>query len=351
MKLLRHNSSSAKAAFTMIEIAMALAIIGFALVAIIGILPQGIDVQKDNRRETIINQDANYFVEAIRGGARGLDDLTNYVTAITNYWTFYPTNGSTTIGQDTYTNASFAALALPNSGFNVTSISPIYKDFRLISGQRIVGILSTPKYVPAPDGSGFYSNNIVAYVRAISGSAFEKPPQANDLILGSAFSYRMVSEIVPYGTRANVSYDTSWTNYAEVNVTVTAVNRSTLINRVAEWVKAIRGKAVSNPTLTNYLDPAIVINANLVQERVNRSFVASLLHANMYEARLFFRWPLLPGKDSNGIQNVGNGRQTYRLTMSGSLQPTTAPTVPEVPLYILRSQLFTNLVPYYTNSL
>ena len=80
------DSSSA---FTMIEIAISLAVIGFALVAIIGILPTGMQVQKDNRQETIINQDASVWMDAIRSGARGYDDLTNYVLAITNTVTFF----------------------------------------------------------------------------------------------------------------------------------------------------------------------------------------------------------------------------------------------------------------------
>ena len=71
----------------MVEIAICLAIIGMALVAIIGVLPLGMNVQRDNREETVINQDATVFLEAIRNGARGLNDLTNYVYAITNYWT------------------------------------------------------------------------------------------------------------------------------------------------------------------------------------------------------------------------------------------------------------------------
>ena len=37
--------------FTMIEIAIALGVIGFALVAIMGILPLGLTVQRDNRFE------------------------------------------------------------------------------------------------------------------------------------------------------------------------------------------------------------------------------------------------------------------------------------------------------------
>ena len=76
-------------AFTMIEIAISLAVIGFALVAILGVLPLGMNVQKENREETIINQDATVFLNAIRNGARGMDDLTNYVMAITNYQTRY----------------------------------------------------------------------------------------------------------------------------------------------------------------------------------------------------------------------------------------------------------------------
>jgi type II secretory pathway pseudopilin PulG len=70
--------------FTLVEIALCLAIIGFGLVAIIGVLPAGLNVQKENRDETIINHEASMWVEAIRNGARGLDDLTNYVIAITN---------------------------------------------------------------------------------------------------------------------------------------------------------------------------------------------------------------------------------------------------------------------------
>ena len=84
------RTGNCESGFTMVEIAICLAIIGFALVAIIGVLPIGMNTQRDNREETIINQDATVFIEAIRNGAQGLDDLTNYVYAITNYWTIYP---------------------------------------------------------------------------------------------------------------------------------------------------------------------------------------------------------------------------------------------------------------------
>lgn len=83
--------ASRMAAFTMMEIAICLAIIGIALVAIIGVLPIGMNVQQDNRQQTIIAQDASVLTDAIRNGQLGLDDLTNYVYAISNYWAEYDT--------------------------------------------------------------------------------------------------------------------------------------------------------------------------------------------------------------------------------------------------------------------
>lgn len=62
------NASRAQAAFTMVEIAICLGVIAIALVAILGVLPTGTRVQKDNREETIVEQDAKYILEAIRGG-------------------------------------------------------------------------------------------------------------------------------------------------------------------------------------------------------------------------------------------------------------------------------------------
>jgi len=57
--------------FTMVEIALCIGIIGFALVAIIGVLPAGLQVQRDNREETIINNDVKVLLEAMRGGGKG----------------------------------------------------------------------------------------------------------------------------------------------------------------------------------------------------------------------------------------------------------------------------------------
>ena len=171
-------------AFTMIEIAICLAIIGFALVAIIGVLPYGMNTQRDNREETVINQDATVLLEAIRSGTHGADDLTNYVYAVVN--TGAPQVGyfnPTLAGQMNFT----PAVAYPSLNWKST----------LTSGTNIVGLMSTPEYV-----NGF-SNHIIAYVRSISGLAAEKPPQDNNIMVGDTFSYRV------YCVNAAVAYDTN----------------------------------------------------------------------------------------------------------------------------------------------
>jgi type II secretory pathway pseudopilin PulG len=240
----------------MIEIAISLAIIGFALVAIIGVLPIGMNVQKDNREETIINQDATVLMDAIRSGAQGLDDLTNYVFAITNTATEYTATMKPVLGRG---NPKQYGYTRTNSSLNGFPMSPEYP---LANGFRIVGLLSTPKYVPLRSTGGLVSNNVVAYVRSMSGAAYEKYPQSNPDVQDLAFSYRMTSEVVPYGTNY---YDPSWT--------------------AAD---------------TNY--------ANVVNN----------LNANLHDVRLTFRWPLR----SRG--QLGLGGQAFRTLVGGQLQMTNA---------------------------
>jgi type II secretory pathway pseudopilin PulG len=178
-----------RSAFTLIEIAISLAVIAFALVAIIGVLPIGLGVQRDNRQETIINQDASVFMDAIRNGQRGLDDLTNYVFAITNFVTTFDANGV-----NPSTN---------KQGYTFTSSTP--PGFPLTNGARIVGLLSTPRMIPW--GNNIYSNYVVAYVHSISGPANEKFPQTNRDVQDLALSYRMIPELSPYA-----EYAPDWTN-------------------------------------------------------------------------------------------------------------------------------------------
>jgi type II secretory pathway pseudopilin PulG len=180
----------AKAGFTLVEIALSLAIIGFALVAIIGVLPTGLNVQRDNREETIIVHEANYFMDAIRNGARGLDDLTNSIIRIRNDWTTYNTNSPTwskvESDYDEYTKTSF----------HVTSSTPPPAEFKLTDGYRILGLLVRPKFQYLGAAS-VRSNHVVAYMHALSGAASEKFPVDNTNVLDLAFNYRMIVEVYP----------------------------------------------------------------------------------------------------------------------------------------------------------
>jgi hypothetical protein len=253
----------------MVEIAISLAVIGFALVAIIGILPSGMEVQKENRHETIIVQDQSMLMNAIRGGARGLDDLTNYVFAITNY-------------QWTYNITSTATNPISYSPVGYTSTTP--PEFPLTNGFRIVGLLSTPRFSIAPKGYT-YSNYVVAFVRSMSGPAFEKFPQQDATVQELGLRYRLICEVVPYAY-----YDPDWINYTAY----------TNVANPGDW-----------------------------QRRSNYWAIARTLRTNLYDVRLTFRWPLLP--DGSG----GGGRQTFRTLVSGHLLGPTNEVGLQAPPYSL----------------
>jgi len=160
------------AAFTMVEVAISLGVIAIALVAILGVLPTGVRVQRDNREDTILNQEGVFWLEAIRSGSHGLDYLTNYVDMI-----------SVRLGN------SSKPTVFPGQGFPVPS-NAIPGD-PLTNGHQIISWLTTPKYVL--DTTGTITNRVSALVRAITGSAMEKSKSARDM----AFAYQLTSEVVP----------------------------------------------------------------------------------------------------------------------------------------------------------
>ncbi len=161
MNLLRPAAAPrrSESAFTMVEIALSLAIVAFAMVAILGVLPTGLRVQKDNREDTIINADGAYILEAIRSGNDRLGLLTNVYFLSLNF-----KNGDRTV--------------VPND--------PGDPD---LTGQTLLGLLSTPK---STANRGL--SNVVAWVRALNGPAIEGDPNAKEV----AFRYQLSAEIQPY---------------------------------------------------------------------------------------------------------------------------------------------------------
>ncbi len=183
----------------MIEIALCLAIIGFALVSIMLVLPGGMNTQRQTREETIVNQDASMLLEAVRNSARGLDDLTNNVYAITNYWWQYNLDSKPVSHTYGYTRTSTSFDGVPGNAQIITN------------GLRIIGLLSTPEYtngfggLPIADtfGRSYTSNHIVAWVRSFSGLAAEKPPQDNQIMQENTFSYRVACVNAPVAADTN----------------------------------------------------------------------------------------------------------------------------------------------------
>jgi type II secretory pathway pseudopilin PulG len=263
----------------MVEIAISLAIIGFALVAIVGILPIGMGMQKQNRQESVVNADASVFLNAIRNGEQGLDYLTNYIIGITNDAYYYNQNGTVKSGPVRVVYWPGGPTWLGGS-----TTSPQYP---LNSGYRIIGLLSTPKYVPLQGANGGYiSNHVVSAWRALSGPASDSP-QKDTSLRELAFGYRLIPEIVTYGTYYNPALYPL--------------------------------QPVGNPQ-------------------------PLLLQSNLSELRLTFRWPLM---DTRG--NVGPSQQSFRCTVGGYLQPTNEPGYASYPnpgspftLYFFQPRTYVN---------
>ncbi len=149
-------SSSAERAFTMVEIAISIAIVGFALVAIIGVLPTGLNVQRDNREDTIINNDATFFIEAILNGP-GSTNL------------FVLTN-------------NMVLLDVTNSGVHLGAGTPSFTNGQLNAAQ-IVGYLS----MPSQNGQ----NSCYGQFRSISATLSDRQAGAG----GLAFTYQVTPTV------------------------------------------------------------------------------------------------------------------------------------------------------------
>jgi hypothetical protein len=162
----------------MIEIALAIGVIGFALVAIIGLLPAGLNSQKSNREDTIVSQDAPYFINAIRNGEQRTTNnfLTQYVESIT----ISNVNGG---GETTYGNP-----LLGTTGNGAIT---------LVNDSNIIGLLTTPEFDPRLTLG--VTNQVTAIVRAMTGSAIDQGGSN----AATAFRYALTVEVVPWTIPTN----------------------------------------------------------------------------------------------------------------------------------------------------
>ena len=223
------------AAFTMVEVAISIAIVAFALVAILGVLPTGFDVQRQNRENTIINQEGSLWLEALRSGAWGMDYLTNHVEVIN-------------------------IPGVPLTGQQVPRTFGITNGFR--NGRDIVGLLTQPAVV---DRRRVYDRPVTAFVRAVTGSAGEKTAR-NDF----AFTYRLTAEVRPFSALAPEQ-----TNYAAAGLAPFEV-----LARSNQWVKA-RAMQATTYELRLALEWPVYVMNNRTRVGNNRKLFRTLVNGSV----------------------------------------------------------------------
>jgi hypothetical protein len=245
-------------------------------------------VQKDNREDTLVSQDGQYFMDVLRNGRQGtreidgeaLDFLTNYVDTI-NIKTYSGTNlvYSNLIHEVTYSTPTAQV-----SGATVQSLT---------NGHVILGLLSTPQYEPGKryglPGS-LVRQEVVATVRALSGSATEQNG-GNQLV---AFKYQLAVTLMPYNMTPWMNND--YTNYPVGNSDLlTQTNQTTVHNQLVYWQNSL------------------------------------------IDERLQFSWPVLP----NG--STGPNRKYFRTVVSGLLQDISLPNTnnPDLFLYVVNPGVYT----------
>jgi hypothetical protein len=270
------------------------------------VLPQGLNVQRENRERTVVNQDATIFIEAIRNGARGADDLTNYVYAVVI--TNSTSGGVGFLNSTLASQMNFAQSVFPtvNNWYSV-----------LTSGASIIGLLNTPGYANGQ------TNHIYTYVRSISGPAGEKPPQDNNIVVGDSFAYRIVCENVPVAVYTPPLWQDGAYNVDDYV--------SYLLNgQTTYWRAVATGRPSSPPQSGDFPN-----NSN----KWVRNLYPQELTANLHELRLTFLWPILP----NGLLPARPARQTFRTLIAGKIVQTLDTSVaPNQTNYFFQSQSFVN---------
>ena len=184
--------SYGREAFTLVEIALCMAVVSIAMVAIIGVLPAGLNVQRQNREEAVLNQDAEVLLNVVRAGQVGSQDLVNYVDRVTLVRTYAD-------GSPALTNHFHGPLVAGTPA----SSQPFIDAFQL------VGLISRPRYTMEassknPSGLIRATNSISLEMRSMSGSMANLPVIRSGNVRTSrldpridfAFRYRVAVEIV-----------------------------------------------------------------------------------------------------------------------------------------------------------
>lgn len=261
-----------QAGFTMIEIAISLAIVAVAMVAILGILPAGLTVQQENREDTIIDQEAEYYMNVIRNSGMGIGPL--FIGSHVEQVSIIRTNN--------LTGASLSVLYNQNSttglGYNWGSRQVVRK------------LLSTPSWdlgsLPSVPDARFDPQTglnieeqfiVTAAVKAITGSAVELTSTHNE----GGFRYELTVSLHPAVTPALFS------GYGP--------------------------DAGPSQVFLDLQNSGPAGQGELLRQ--------AGLNANLWELELTMRWPLTYVDQQAGTYVLGNNKRTYRSVMAGHVAP------------------------------
>lgn len=268
-KQIRTHPRDNEQAFTMVEIALSIAIVAFAMVAIIGVLPTGLQVQRDNREETIINQDGAYLLEAIRSGGLGLDELTDFVERIT------------------ITNRSKGW----SIGYFGSRLPEVGRQIPLTNGHFIIGMLSVPTYQPKENYRGgrtiLSTNEVTALMRSISGSASQRFQSQE--FRENAFTYLLTTTIVPY-------FPIATNNIPSRNPDLVALTASNVMNNLYDVRLHFRWPVVNvsgkGEDMQYQVGKREQVFRSLVNGRLTRTNASQFLRwTNYYTTNLFYFQP------------------------------------------------------------
>jgi uncharacterized protein (TIGR02598 family) len=193
MKLFRNPLRTGRRperAFTLVEIVLSLAIVAIALVAIIGVLPIGLNVQTDNQEESIISAEAAIWMEAFRNGAQGMEYLVQDDDDGNDF--YIDEVGVEEVIRVRSPVASFAT-PYPDDAINARQAN-FFNNFT--SASNLIGVLSRPKYpqnyASLPAGATYQSWNMYVDTRALNGNMADLSAD-----MDFAFKYRLTPELVP----------------------------------------------------------------------------------------------------------------------------------------------------------
>ncbi|MFT4691003.1 MAG: Flp pilus assembly pilin Flp [Limisphaerales bacterium] len=222
-----------ESAFTMVEVALSLGIVAFALVAIIGILPVGLKAQQQNREDTIIAQDGVYLMEAIRAGI-----YSSNLNVLTQNLVFLYVTNSIPLGADRpvryETGTSF------------------------VNPAEVIMQMSRPSF----DSVTFTSNKVFAVFRGFNGNLSELVPDPNLI----RFQYRVDVELEATSSGIGITnYATSFLSSNLYNLTLTyrwpADERGNVIGLGKRVLRTQVSGTLNSYELTNGALNAIVRNS------------------------------------------------------------------------------------------